>query len=250
MISIGAVAAARASSSSEGTVERSSRKEGWKLCAGVIVTLTVGLRGVRISLTDGVGATLLIDEEREGRKMLERNDETDEIDSERARLEGESSELIAERVGAIGILVDLPLELRVDPPSLDPTRTMSYCPASLEATLGCRKELSMDLSSPGRAVDIAEGVYSNRLESIDSCSLAEYETSDTGFDRVLRVELGGGTGGIKNDAGVRNEVVTLLSDLEEADIGVGIGEAVMLEALDAVVVVREETEETVVDFAS
>jgi hypothetical protein len=36
--------------------------------------------------------TLLIDELREGRKMLERNDETDPTDSDRDKLEGESKD--------------------------------------------------------------------------------------------------------------------------------------------------------------
>jgi hypothetical protein len=62
---------------------------------------------------------------------------------------------------------------------------------------------------------------------------------------VRRVELGGGTGGIRKDAGVRIEVVTLLKDFEDADMGVGNGDAV---TLDAVVVLREDTDETVVDF--
>jgi hypothetical protein len=62
---------------------------------------------------------------------------------------------------------------------------------------------------------------------------------------VLRVELGRGTGGMRKDAGVRIEVVTLLNDLEDVDMGVGNGEGV---TLDAVVVVRDDTEDTVVDF--
>lgn len=60
-----------------------------------------------------------------------------------------------------------------------------------------------------------------------------------------RVELGGGTGGIKKGAGVRMEGVTLLKDLEDADIGVGNGDGV---TLDAVVVLRDDTDDTVVDL--
>ncbi len=179
--------------------------------------------------------------------MLERRDETDDTESERVRLDGESKELIADGVGAIGMLVTLLLEPGVETPS-DSTRTMSYCPTSLEATVGRKKDVSKDSSTPGRIVELADGVYSNRLEAIDCCGLEAYDTSDTGLDLVLRVELGGGTGGIKKETGVRKEVVTLLNDLEEADIGVGKGDAVTLEALDAVLVLREETEETVVDL--
>jgi hypothetical protein len=72
-----------------------------------------------------VGATLLIDDERDGRKMLERKDETDPTDSDRVRLDGESNELIADGVAATGMLVDRLLELGVGWPSLDSARTMS-----------------------------------------------------------------------------------------------------------------------------
>jgi hypothetical protein len=44
---------------------------------------------------------------------------------------------------------------------------------------------------------------------------------------------------------VRIEVVTLLRDLENVDIGVGNGEGVIL---DVAVIVRDDTEDTVVDF--
>lgn len=64
---------------------------------------------------------------------------------------------------------------------------------------------------------------------------------------MLRVELGAGAGGIKKDAGVRAELVTLLSDRDEVDIGVGNGEAVTLET---VVELSVDTEETVVDFGT
>jgi hypothetical protein len=94
-------------------------------------------------------------------------------------------------------------------------------------------------------LDVTDGVYSNKLEFIDCCELATEETSETGLEWLLRVELGGGTGGMRNNAGVRIEVVTLLRDLEDVDIGVDDGEAV---TLDAVVVVRDDTEETVVDL--
>jgi hypothetical protein len=50
---------------------------------------------------------------------------------------------------------------------------------------------------------------------------------------------------MRNDAGVRIEVVTLLRDLEDVDMGVGDGKAV---TLDAVVVVKDDTEDTVVDL--
>jgi hypothetical protein len=49
---------------------------------------------------------------------------------------------------------------------------------------------------------------------------------------------------MRNDAGVHIEVVTLLRDLEDVDMGVGDGKAV---TLDAVAVVRDDTEDTVVD---
>jgi hypothetical protein len=57
---------------------------------------------------------------------------------------------------------------------------------------------------------------------------------------VLRVELGGGTGGMRKDAGVLMDVVTLLRDLDDVDMGIGDGGAV---TLDAVVVVRDDTED-------
>jgi hypothetical protein len=41
---------------------------------------------------------LLIEDDREGRKVLGRKDETDVTDSDHVRLDGESSELIADRV--------------------------------------------------------------------------------------------------------------------------------------------------------
>jgi hypothetical protein len=50
---------------------------------------------------------------------------------------------------------------------------------------------------------------------------------------------------MRKDAGVRIEVVTLLRDLEDVDIGVGNDEGV---TLDVVVVVRDNTDDTVVDF--
>lgn len=68
---------------------------------------------------------LLIDEDRDGRKMLERRDETGPTDSDRVKLDGESNELIADGVPAMGILVDRLLKLRVGSPPLDSTRTMS-----------------------------------------------------------------------------------------------------------------------------
>jgi hypothetical protein len=128
-----------------------------------------------IKLTEGVGATLLIEDDREGRKMLERRDETDATDSERVRLDGESSELIgdgADGVLAIGMLVDRLLWLGVGSPSLDSTRIISYCPASLDSTVGARNDVSYASSGPGSIVDIVDGVYSNRLELIDCCVLS------------------------------------------------------------------------------
>jgi hypothetical protein len=50
---------------------------------------------------------------------------------------------------------------------------------------------------------------------------------------------------MRKDAGVRRDVVTLLRDLEDVDMGVGDGDAV---TLDAVVVVKDDTEGVVVDF--
>jgi hypothetical protein len=136
--------------------------------------------------------------------------------------------------------------LAVGSPSLDSTKTTSYCPLAVEPLDGVWKiELSYISSTGGRMLDVAEGVYSNRLEPIDSSEVGAYEASETGLDLVLLVELGGGTGGIKNDAGVRRDVVTLLRDFEDVDIGDGIGEALML---DTVVLLRLETEDTVVDL--
>ena len=143
------------------------------------------------------------------------------------------------------MLVDRVLWLGVGSPSLDSTRTISYCPASLDSTVGSRNDVSYVSSGPGSIVDVTDGVYSNKLELIDCCELDAYETSETGLERGLRVELGGGTGGMRKDAGVFIEVVTLLRDLEDVDMGVGDGEAV---TLDAAVVVGDDTEDTVVDF--
>jgi hypothetical protein len=89
-----------------------------------------------------------------------------------------------------------------------------------------------------------EGVFSNTLELMDSSEVRAKDASDTGRDFVLRVELGGGTGGIKKDVGVRIEVVTLLKERDDVDKGVGKGEA---ETLDTVVELRDETEEMVDD---
>ena len=55
---------------------------------------------------------------------------------------------------------------------------------------------------------------------------------------MLWVELGGVTGGMREDAGVCIEVVTLVWDIEEVDTGIGDGEAV---TLDAIAVVRDDT---------
>ena len=66
---------------------------------------------------------------------------------------------------------------------------------------------------------MANGVNLNRLEAIDCCGLEVYDTSDTGLDLVLRVELGGGTRGIRKETGVCKDVVTLLNDHEKTDIG-------------------------------
>jgi hypothetical protein len=85
-----------------------------------------------------------------------------------------------------------------------------------------------------------EGVFSKTLEFMDSSSVSANDASDTGRVFELRVELGGGTGGIRKDVGVRTEVVTLLKDREEVDSGVGKGDA---ETLDTVVELREETED-------
>jgi hypothetical protein len=52
-------------------------------------------------------------------------------------------------------------------------------------------------------------------------------------------------GGMRKDEGVRIEVFTLLGDREDVDMGVGNGEAARL---DVVVVIRDDTEETVVEF--
>ena len=79
---------------------------------------------INMKLTEGVGATLLIVDDRDGRKMLGRNDETDATDSDRVRLDGESNKLIVEGVMAIRMQVDHLLWLGVGSPSLDSTRTV------------------------------------------------------------------------------------------------------------------------------
>ncbi len=107
--------------------------------------------------------------------------------------------------------------------------------------------LSNSSPTAGSPDETADGVYSNWLELIDSSDVGAYDASETGLDRVLRVELGGGTGGIKNDAGVRWDVVTLLSDRDEVDIGEGSGDALMLET---VVELRLDTDETEVDLGN
>jgi hypothetical protein len=127
---------------------------------------------IKIKLTEGVGATLLIEDDRDGRKMLERKDETDATDSDRVRLDGESNELIADGVPAIGMLADRLLWLGVGSPMLDSTRMISYCPASLDPTVGLRNDVSNVSSGPGGIVDVTDGVYSNKLELIDCCELA------------------------------------------------------------------------------
>ena len=105
-----------------------------------------------------MGATLPIEDDREGRKMLEGKDETDTTDSDCVRLEGESSELIAEGVPVMGVPVDWVLWLGVGSPSLDSTRMISYCPASLDLTVGSRNDVSYILSGPGSMVDVTDGV--------------------------------------------------------------------------------------------
>jgi hypothetical protein len=104
--------------------------------------------------------------------MLERNDETDATDSDRVRLDGETSEIIADDVPAIGMLVDRLLWLGVGSPLLDSTRTISYCPALLDLTVGAGNDVSYASSGPGSIMDIVDGVYSNRLELIDCCVLS------------------------------------------------------------------------------
>jgi hypothetical protein len=60
---------------------------------------------------------LLIEDNREGRKMLERKDKLYATDPDRVRLDGESSELIADGVPVIGMLVDRLLWPGIDPSS-------------------------------------------------------------------------------------------------------------------------------------
>jgi hypothetical protein len=74
---------------------------------------------IKIKHTEGVGATLLIVGDRDGRKMLGRNDRTNATASDHVRLDGESNELIVEGVLAIGMLVNRRLWLSVGWPSLD-----------------------------------------------------------------------------------------------------------------------------------
>jgi hypothetical protein len=69
---------------------------------------------INITLTEGVSATLLIEDDQDSRKMLERKDKTDTTDSDRDRLEGESNELMADGVLAIGMLADRLVWLGVD----------------------------------------------------------------------------------------------------------------------------------------
>jgi hypothetical protein len=110
-----------------------------------------------------VGATLLIEDDREGKKILERKADTDATDSDRVRLDGESTELIADgvpvdRVAAMGMLVDRLLRLGAGSPSLDSTRTISYCSAPLDSTVGCRNNELYVSSGPGSIVDATDGV--------------------------------------------------------------------------------------------
>jgi hypothetical protein len=97
--------------------------------------------------------------------MLERKDETDATVSDHMRLDGESSELITDGVPAIGMPVGRLLSLGVGSPLLDSTRTISYCPALLDPTEGCRNDMSYILSGSGSIVDVTDGVYSNKLNS-------------------------------------------------------------------------------------
>lgn len=70
-----------------------------------------------------------------------------------------------------------------------------YCPLAVELSDGVWKtELLYIFPTGGRMLDVAEDVYSNRLESIDSSKQGAYETSDTGLELVLLVELADGTG--------------------------------------------------------
>ena len=78
------------------------------------------------SLTDGVGAMLRIDDDREGRKMLDRIEETDAIEPDRAREDGVSMVLILDAVDCIAMLLVLLVGVEVDVPSLESTRTISY----------------------------------------------------------------------------------------------------------------------------
>lgn len=78
----------------------------------------------------------------------------------------------------------------------------------------------------------------SKLEDMDFYGLEGYEILDTGRDLVLRVELGEETGGVKNEAGICREVVTLISNLEDADIGVASEDAAMLDTLDTVLVLN------------
>jgi hypothetical protein len=120
---------------------------------------------IRLKRTDGGGAALIIDELREGRKMLERNDETDPTDSDRLKLEGDPKD--GSGVSAMAMLIVLlgPARgvvlppLAVGSPSLDSTKTTSYCPLAVEPLDGVWKtELSYSSSTGGRMLDVAEGV--------------------------------------------------------------------------------------------
>lgn len=107
-------------------------------------------------------AILLMEDDREGKNMLDRKEDTEETDSDLERLEGVSDDLNNEDgVGAIGSLLPKLLLLRVDRVSLSSTNTTSYFPASLDATDGPMNELS-DISSIGARIDeAADGVISN-----------------------------------------------------------------------------------------
>jgi hypothetical protein len=70
------------------------------------------------------------------------------------------------------MLVDWLLWLGAGSRSLDSTRTVSYCPVSINSTLGPRNDVSYVSSGPGSIVEATDGIYSNKLELMDCCELA------------------------------------------------------------------------------
>jgi hypothetical protein len=119
-------------------------------------------------------AMLLIEEDLEGKNILDLKEDTDDTDSDRERPEAEREDLSSEDgVGAYGSLMATLLLVALDLVSLSSTMTTSYLPASLDASDGSMNEGS-DISSIGGRIDeAADGVISNWLELMDWEMLGE-----------------------------------------------------------------------------